>query len=89
MCMLCKAIDHGKISLEEAREKYEEMLDLIDEDHQEVIEAKIAEAEEESNYWDMSKKLIRENYYEDDDDDNPIEDELNEFESFDDVEDDE
>jgi polyhydroxyalkanoate synthesis regulator phasin len=86
--MLCKAIDHGKISFEEAREKYEEMLDLIDEDHQEVIEAKIAEAEEELNYWDMSKKLVREDYYEEDDDDNPIEDELSEFESFDDVEDD-
>jgi hypothetical protein len=86
--MLCKAIDHGKISLEEIREKYEEMVDLIDEDHQEIIEAKIAEAEEEMNYWDMSSKLLRENYYEEDDEDNPIEDELSEYEDFDDIEND-
>jgi hypothetical protein len=63
------------------------MIDMFDEDHQEVIEAKIAEAEEEMNYWDMSKKLLSESYYEDDDDENPIEDELNEYESFNDEED--
>lgn len=85
MCMICKGIKNNKLSVEEAREKYEEMIDLIDEDHQEHIENLLAEAEEELNYWDASSKLTREEYYDQDDLDDAIEDQLTEIdESYED-----
>jgi hypothetical protein len=89
MCTICRSLQRNKISVEEAREKYEEMLDLIDEDHQEEIESIIAEAEEELMYWSDSKKLLNENYYEEDDEDYPIEDQLEEYNDDDIPEDDE
>jgi hypothetical protein len=67
MCMICKGLKNNKLSVEEARERYEEMIDLIDEDHQETIENLLAEAEEELNYWDTTNKIVRDEYYEDDD----------------------
>ena len=79
MCMICKGLKNNKLSVEEAREKYEEMIDLIDEDHQEHIENLLAEAEEELNYWDTSSKLTREEYYDQDDLDDAIEDQLTEI----------
>lgn len=85
MCMICKGLKNNKLSVEEAREKYEEMIDLIDEDHQEHIENLLAEAEEELNYWDVTSKLVREEFYDEDDLDDAIEDQLTEIdESYED-----
>lgn len=56
MCLICRGLKKGKLSIEEAREKYEDMLDLIDEDHQEVIEDLLAEYEEEANYWNSARR---------------------------------
>ena len=56
MCLICRGLKKGKLSLEEAREKYEDMLDLIEEDHQEVIEDLLAEREEEENYWSSATR---------------------------------
>lgn len=83
MCTICRALERNKITVQEAREKYEEMIDLIDEDHQEEIENTLAEAEEELMYWKDSKKLLSENYYEEDDEDCPIEDQLEEYDEDD------
>jgi hypothetical protein len=68
MCMICKGLEKGKFSPEDAREKLEEFvdLDLLDEDHQEEVESLIAEAEEEEFYWASAKKDVRK--YEDYDD---------------------
>ena len=79
MCTICRSLQRNKISIQEAREKYEEMMDLIDEDHQEEIENVLAEAEEELMYWKDSTKFLNENYYEQDDEDHPIEDQLEEY----------
>lgn len=56
--MICRGLKNGKLSLDEAREKYDEFieLELIDEDHQEKVEELIAEAEEEAFYWSSAKK---------------------------------
>jgi len=78
MCMICKGLKNNKLSVEEARERYEEMIDLIDEDHQETIENLLAEAEEELNYWDTTNKIVRDEYY--DDDDIAIDEQLEEIE---------
>ena len=58
MCMICRGLKNNKLSAEEAKEKYEEFLDLdlIDEDHQEEIESLIAEAESDELYWLSAKK---------------------------------
>ena len=65
MCLICRGLKKGKLSVEEAREKYEDMLDLIDEDHQEAIEDLLAEYEEDANYWSSAKR----DYYRKDNDD--------------------
>jgi len=66
--MICKGLEKGKFTPEDAREKLEEFvdLDLLDEDHQEEVESLIAEAEEEEFYWASAKKDVRK--YEDYDD---------------------
>jgi UDP-N-acetylglucosamine transferase subunit ALG13 len=79
MCTICRSLERNKITVQEAREKYEEMIDLIDEDHQEEIENTLAEAEEELMYWKDSKKFLSEDFYEEDDEDYPIEDQLEEY----------
>lgn len=84
MCLICRGLKKGKLSLEEAREKYEDMLDLIDEDHQEVIEDLLAEYEEEQNYWINAKR----EYYRRDNDDYDEEDALDEALIDDEYEDD-
>lgn len=58
MCMICRGLKNHKLTIEDAQEKYEEFveLELIDEDHQEVVEELIAEAEEEAYYWSSAKK---------------------------------
>lgn len=58
MCMICKGLQKGKFSPEEAMQKLEEFvdLDLIDEDHQEELESLIAEAQDEEYYWSSAKK---------------------------------
>jgi len=75
MCMICKGLEKGKFSPEEAREKLEEFVDLelLDEDHQEEVESLIAEAEEEEFYWASAKKDVRK--YEDYDDEEYSEEE--------------
>ena len=79
MCVICKGLSKGSLSLEDAREKYEEFvdLDLIDEDHMEEVETLIAEKEEEENYWSSAKKdyLQRREDYVDEPDEEDIEDE--------------
>jgi hypothetical protein len=75
MCMICKGLEKGKFSPEDAREKLEEFvdLDLLDEDHQEEVESLIAEAEEEEFYWASAKKDVRK--YEDYDDEDYVDEE--------------
>lgn len=80
--MICRGLKKGKLSVEEAREKYEDMLDLIDEDHQEVIEDLLAEHEEEANYWSSATKDF---YRKDDldlDEDEAIEESLTEDDDY-------
>lgn len=61
MCMICKGLERGKFSPEEAREKLEEFvdLDLLDEEHQEKVESLISEMLEEEYYWESAKKNTR------------------------------
>lgn len=61
MCMICKGLESGKLAPEDAREKLEEFveLDLLDEEHQEIVEAHIAEIEEEEYYWASAKISTR------------------------------
>jgi len=61
MCMICKGLERGKFTPEDARDKLEEFvdLDLLDEDHQEEVEMLIAEVEEEEYYWSTAKKDAR------------------------------
>ena len=75
MCMICKGLQRSKFSVEEAREKLEELvdLDLINEDHQEVVENLIAEYEEEEYCWATAKKNTRK--YEDMDEEDSVVDE--------------
>ena len=64
MCMICKGLEKGKFSPEEAMEKLEEFvdLDLVDEDHQEEVESLIAEAQDEEYYWSTAKKEAVKDY---------------------------
>lgn len=75
MCMICKGLTRNKFTPEEAREKLEEFVDLelLDEDHQEIVENLIAEAEEEEYYWASAKRNARK--LEDYEDDEVVEDE--------------
>lgn len=58
MCMICSGLKNNKLSIEQAKDKYEEFLelDLIDEDHQEEIESLLSEAENDQFYWSSAKK---------------------------------
>jgi hypothetical protein len=62
--MICKGLEKGKFSPEEAMQKLEEFvdLDLIDEDHQEILESLIAEAQDEEYYWASAKKDAAKDY---------------------------
>lgn len=62
--MICKGLEKGKFSPEEAMEKLQEFvdLDLINEDHEEIVESLIEEAREEEYYWDMAEKNARVDY---------------------------
>lgn len=62
--ILKKGLETGKYDVEEAREKYEDMLDLLEEDEQEKIEDLLLEHEEDQFYWNEAKK----DYYRKDDD---------------------
>ena len=70
--MICSGLKNNKLSLKQARDKYEEFieLDLIDEDHQEEIENMFSDAEADEFYWKAAKKdyLRSRNDYEDEDD---------------------
>lgn len=83
MCMICKGLERGKFTPEEAREKLEEFvdLDLLDEEHQEKVESIIAELEEEEYYWASAKKNTRR--YEDYDDNDEYVDEEEYSDSYD------
>lgn len=82
MCMICKGLERGKFSPEQAREKLEEFVDLelLDEDHQEIVESMIAEMEEEEYYWDSAKRNTRklEDYDRNDEYDDYLDDEYQE-----------
>ncbi len=79
MCLICRGLKKGKLSVDEAREKYEDMLDLIDEDHQEVIEDLIAEREEEENYWrSATRDYFRRNSDDDIDEEEALDEAYNE-----------
>ena len=62
--ILKKGLESGKYEVEEAREKYDDMMDLLDEEEQEKIEDLLAEYEEDKFYWTEAKK----DYYRKDDD---------------------
>lgn len=64
MCMICKGLERGKFTPEEAKDKLEEFvdLDLLDEDHQEKVESLIAELEEEEYYWSNATRDARRDY---------------------------
>jgi len=75
MCMICRGLKNHKMSIEEAEERYQEFLelDLLDEDHQELVEELIAEAADELAYWDLAKKdVLRESYGDEDYDENEL-----------------
>lgn len=59
--MICKGLQRGKFTADEARDKLEEFvdLDLLDEDHQEIVENLISEVEEEDYYWSNAQKNAR------------------------------
>ncbi len=69
MCMICRGLENGKLSVKSAREKYEEMLDLIDEEHQEDIENLLAEHEDTVDSWNTAVKYFtkEDSFYNDDD----------------------
>jgi hypothetical protein len=62
--ILKKGLESGKYDVEQARDKYEDMMDLLDEDEQEKIEDLLAEFEEDKFYWNEAQK----DYYRKDDD---------------------
>jgi len=68
MCMICKGLEKGKFTPDEARDKLEEFvdLDLLDEDHQEEVESLISEVEEDDFLWASAQRDTRK--YEDYDD---------------------
>lgn len=72
MCMICSGLKTNKLSLNQAREKYEEFLelDLIDEEHQEELESLFSDIESEEIYWNSAKKeyLLSRQDYDDADD---------------------
>ncbi len=74
MCMICRGLKNHKLTVEEAEEKYQEFLelDLLDEDHQEVVEELIAEALDDLAYWDLAKKDIYRRDADDDIDENEL-----------------
>jgi hypothetical protein len=82
--MICRGLENGKLSVKTAREKYEEMLDLIDEDHQEDIENLLAEHEDTTESWNTAVKYFtkEDSFYNDDEVDMYDEDE--EEDSYDD-----
>lgn len=84
MCMICRGLENGKLSVKSAREKYEEMLDLIDEDHQEDIENLLAEHEDTTESWNTAVKYFtkEDSFYSDDEVD--LYDEDEEDDSYDD-----
>ena len=90
MCMICKGLEKGKFSPEEAMQKLEEFvdLDLIDEDHQEILESLIAEAQDEEYYWASAKKDAAKDYDEEFDYYN-VEEEYEEPKDYDESENDE
>jgi hypothetical protein len=88
--MICKGLEKGKFSPEEAMQKLEEFvdLDLIDEDHQEILESLIAEAQDEEYYWASAKKDAAKDYDEEFDYYN-VEEEYEEPKDYDESENDE
>lgn len=72
MCMICRGLELRKYTAEEARERFDEMYDLIDEEHLEEVEELLAEYEEEEEYLTQAKK----NYYNRDEEPYFDEDEL-------------
>jgi len=72
MCMICKGLELRKYSATEARERFEEMYDLIDEDHLEEVEELLAEYEDEEDYIADATR----SYYNRDDEPEFDEDEL-------------
>lgn len=81
--ILKKGLESGKYEVQQAREKYEDMMDLLDEEEQEKIEDLLSEFEEDQFYWNQAKK----DYYRKDDD-LPDEDDLEEALIDDEFEDD-
>ena len=87
MCMICRGLENGKLSVKSAREKYEEMLDLIDEEHQEDIENLLAEHEDTVDSWNTAVKYFTKEdsfYNDDDDEDGSYEEDQDEDDSYDD-----
>ena len=84
MCMICRGLENGKLSVKSAREKYEEMLDLIDEEHQEDIENLLAEHEDTVDSWNTAVKYFtkEDSFYSDDIEDESYDEE--EDDSYDD-----
>lgn len=84
MCMICRGLENGKLSVKTAREKYEEMLDLIDEEHQEDIENLLAEHEDTTESWNTAVKYFtkEDSFYSDDEID--LYDDEEEDDSYDD-----
>lgn len=86
MCMICRGLENGKLSVKSAREKYEEMLDLIDEDHQEDIENLLAEHEDTTESWNTAVKYFtkEDSFYNDDTELDEYTEEEDEDDSYDD-----
>lgn len=56
--MICRGLKNHKMTVEDAEKKYQEFLDLdlLDEEHQEVVEELLAEAQEDLTYWSLAKR---------------------------------
>jgi hypothetical protein len=68
MCQICRKINKGSISVEEAREELEEQAEYLSEEHIEEIEELLCEAEDSYDYIKEHKASLSsgEASYEDD-----------------------
>lgn len=66
MCQICRKLNKGSITVEEAREELEEQAEFLSEDHIEEIEELLCEAEDAYDYIREHKaSLIGEAVFED------------------------
>jgi hypothetical protein len=58
MCQICRKLNKGSISVEEAREELEEQAEFLSEEHLEEIEELLCEAEDSYDYIQERKAAL-------------------------------